>query len=135
MPRATRPKTSSTSTPPTSASAAAPVYRFEPNLGDKEAEYRRVDVARPDAGGPEMAGVFVARIEGETVINTMWGRRIVKWQAEPGTPCVILGYWSDGTVQLRWPAIVGNYRVDGRFPAWLVREDPATPLAGGGHLL
>jgi hypothetical protein len=27
------------------------------------------------------------------------------------------------------------YRVDGRFPAWVVAEDKTATLAGGGHLL
>ena len=65
----------------------------------------------------------------------MWGQRIVKWRAEPGTRCIILGYWSDGTVHLKWPAIAGVYRVDGRFPAWVVAEDKTATLAGGGHVL
>jgi hypothetical protein len=48
---------------------------------------------------------------------------------------VILGYWGDGTVQLRWPAIRGSYRVEGRFPRWVVVEDLTARMAGGGHLL
>jgi hypothetical protein len=82
-----------------------------------------------------MPARFVADVDGETLINTMWGTRTVAWHAAPGTPCVILGYWVDGTVQLRWPAIRGSYRVEGRFPAWVVVEDPTAPMAGGGHLL
>ena len=77
----------------------------------------------------------LAFVEGQTTINTMWGRRVVMWKAEPGTRCIILGYWSDGTVHLKWPAIGGVYRVDGRFPAWVVAEDKTATLAGGGHLL
>src|SRR5262249_57040409 len=49
--------------------------------------------------------------------------------------CVILGYWSDGSVHLRWPAIAGHYRVDGRFPAWVAQVDPTATLAGGGRVL
>jgi hypothetical protein len=114
---------------------ATPVYHFDPKLGNASDAYRRADEVHPEAHGPAVAGVFVARVEGETMINTMWGRRLVPWRAEPGTPCVILGYWADGTVHLRWPAIRGAYRVEGRFPGWVVRADPSTRLAGGGHVL
>jgi len=113
----------------------APVYQYEPNLGNPRDEYTRADLTHRDARRPEVAGTFVAVVEGQTVINTMWGRRIVKWRAEPGTRCIILGYWSDGTVHLKWPAIAGVYRVDGRFPAWVVAEDKTATLAGGGHVL
>jgi hypothetical protein len=117
------------------ASPDPPVYHYDAGLGDVDAVYRRADEVHPEAHGPEIAGVFAARVDGATTINTMWGRREVPWVAEPGTRCVILGYWSDGTVRLRWPAIAGAYRVDGRFPSWVVVADPQTPLAGGGHLL
>jgi hypothetical protein len=113
----------------------APVYHFDPNLGNPRDANTRADRAHPDARRPQLAGTFVADIDGQTVINTMWGRRIVMWRAEPGTRCIILGYWSDGTVHLKWPAIAGVYRVDGRFPAWVVAEDKTATLAGGGHLL
>jgi hypothetical protein len=113
----------------------ARVYHFDPNLGSLRDTYRRADQVHAGAAGPEVAGVFTARVEGETTISTMWGRRKVPWVAEPGTRCVILGYWSDGTVHLRWPAIKGAYRVDGRFPAWVVEADLDTRLAGGGHML
>jgi hypothetical protein len=112
-----------------------PVYHYEPNLGNPRDEYRRADQNHPDARRPEVAGTFVAVVEGQTMINTMWGERIVKWRAEPGTRCIILGYWSDGTVHLKWPAIAGVYRVDGRFPAWVVAEDKTATLVGGGHVL
>ncbi len=68
-------------------------------------------------------------------IGSMWGNRSEPWRAEPGTPCVILGYWADGTVRLSWPAIRHAYRVDGRFPAWVVAEDPDAKMASGGHIL
>lgn len=112
-----------------------PVYHYDPNLGNPRDAYTRADLTHRDARGPEVAGTFIAIVEGETVINTMWGRRIVKWRAEPGTRCVILGYWSDGTVHLKWPAMAGVYRVDGRFPAWVVAEDKSVTLVGGGLLL
>jgi hypothetical protein len=82
-----------------------------------------------------MPATFVATVEGETRMNSMWGARSVPWRAEPGTACVILGYWNDGTVRLSWPAISGAYRVDGRFPAWVVAEDPDARMAAGGHIL
>jgi hypothetical protein len=110
-------------------------YHFDPKLGDPRAAYTPADVARPEIGRPEMPARFVVTVEGETYINTMWGKRIVRWRSEPGTPCVILGYWADGTVDLRWPAIVGAYRVEGRFPAWVIVEDPTAKMAGGGHVL
>ena len=47
----------------------------------------------------------------------------MRWEASPGTPCLILGYWSDGTVHLRWPAIRQHYHIDGRFPGWVVAEE------------
>jgi hypothetical protein len=91
-----------------------PFYRYDPNLGSPRDKYTRADFVHREARGPEVAGVFVANVEGETMINTMWGRRIVPWHAEPGTPCIILGYWSDGSVHVQWPAISGQYRVDAR---------------------
>jgi hypothetical protein len=134
MPRATR-----TPPPPEPqrgpAPVPAPVYHYDPNLGNPRDAYTRADRALQDARRPEVAGTFVAYVDGQTVINTMWGRRIVLWRAEPGTRCIILGYWSDGTVHLKWPAILGVYRVDGRFPAWVVAEDKTATLAGGGHVL
>jgi hypothetical protein len=112
-----------------------PVYHYDPNLGNPRDAYTRADVVHPEARRPEVPGRFVARVDGKTIINTMWGKRIVPWRAEPGTHCVILGYWADGTVHLRWPAIAGAYRVDGRFPAWVVVEDPTARMAGGGWIL
>jgi hypothetical protein len=79
--------------------------------------------------------VFTAIVEGETILNTMWGSKAIAWRAEPGTPCIILGYWEDGTVHLRWAAIGGHYRVDGRFPGWVVTPDPDAKMAGGGRIL
>jgi hypothetical protein len=112
-----------------------PFYRFDPNLGSPRDKYTRADVVHREARGPEVAGVFVANVEGETTINTMWGRRIVTWRAAPGTPCIILGYWSDNSVHVKWPAIAGHYTVDGRFPGWVVASDPTAKLAGGGRML
>ena len=97
--------------------------------------YRRADIVFPSIGRPEVPGRFVAYVEGETIINTMHGTRRVAWRAEPGTTCVILGYWEDGSVHLRWPAIAGTYRVDGRFPAWVVALDEHASMAGGGRIL
>jgi len=113
----------------------APYYFFDPKLGDQSARYLPTAVARSKFGRPEMPAVFVATVEGQTFISSMWGSRPVAWRAEPGTPCVILGYWSDDTVRLRWPAIHGAYRVDGRFPSWVVDETPNAAMAGGGHIL
>jgi hypothetical protein len=132
MPRATR----NPAEPPRGPEPPdALVYQYDPNLGSPRDEYFRADQTHTDARRPEVAGTFIAVVEGQTVINTMWGRRIVKWRAEPGTRCIILGYWSDGTVHLKWPAIAGVYRVDGRFPAWVAAEDKTATLAGGGHVL
>lgn len=99
------------------------VYRFDPNLGDPRAAYRAVDFRQTHTHRPEIQARFVASVWGETVIRTLRGRQTMRWQAEPGTPCLILGYWSDGTVHLSWPGIRGYYRIDGRFPAWVVAED------------
>lgn len=112
-----------------------PFYHYDPKIGDAAAEYVPTAVARPEVGRPEMPATFVATVEGETIIGTFRGDRTVPWRAEPGTECVILGYWSDGTVRVSWPAIHGAYRVDGRFPAWVVAEDPDAPMAAGGHIL
>jgi hypothetical protein len=131
----TRSSTPPPAEPKRGADADVPFYRFDPNLGSPRDIYQRADVVHPNAQGPEVAGKFVANVEGETFINTMWGRKIVAWRAEPGTQCIILGYWLDGTVHLRWPAISGHYRVDGRFPAWVVAADPTAKLAGGGLML
>ncbi len=116
-------------------SPQAAYYHYDQNLGDPKARFIRAGDTRPGATTPEVGAYFVATVEGETLISTMWGHRRVRWRAEPGTPCVILGYWEDGTVQVRWPAIVGAYRVEGRFPAWTVAEDPEAKMAGGGHVL
>src|SRR5438309_3329319 len=107
---------------------AAASYHYDPKLGDPHAAFTPADVAHPEVRRPEIPARFVVRVEGETIINTMWGKRIVPWRSEPGTPCIILGYWADGTVHLRWPAIVGHYRVDGRFPAWVVTDRKSTRL-------
>ena len=109
-------------------------YRYDEKLGDPREPFTPANVAHPESR-PEQPATFVATVEGRTVINTMWGKRFVPWKAEPGTQCVILGYWADGTVQLRWPAIAGAYRVEGRFPSWVVTEDPTARMAGGGHIL
>jgi hypothetical protein len=110
-------------------------YRYDPNLGSPRDRYTRADVTHSGSRQPEVPARFVAVVEGETLISTMHGSRRVVWRAEPGTECVILGYWSDGTVHLRWPAISGVYRVDGRFPAWVAVEDTSATLAGGGRVL
>ncbi|HEY1296134.1 MAG TPA: hypothetical protein VGJ60_23895 [Chloroflexota bacterium] len=112
-----------------------PYYRYDPKFGDPQATYLTTAEARPRFGRPEMPATFVATVEGETLMNSMWGNRSIPWRAEPGTGCVILGYWTDGTVRLSWPAISGAYRVDGRFPAWVVAEDPNAKMAAGGHIL
>jgi hypothetical protein len=115
--------------------ADAPYYRYDPHLGSPRDAYRRVDFTRTQSHQPEQPGRFVAVVEGETIISSMWGRRVIQWRTEPGTPCLILGQWADGTVHLKWPAIARNYMIDGRFPAWVVREDPEALMAGGGFIL
>ena len=110
-------------------------YHYDPKIGDSLAAFTPTAEARPWFGRPEMPATFVATVEGETWISTMWGKRSVPWRAEPGTQCVILGYWADGTIRLSWPAIEGAYRVDGRFPAWVVEETPNARMAAGGHIL
>lgn len=113
----------------------APHYHYNPKIGDAAAAYVPTAVAHPEFGRPEMPATFVATVEGESLISTMHGIRSVPWRAEPGTECIILGYWTDGTVRVSWPAIEGAYRVDGRFPAWVVAENPDAPMAAGGHIL
>jgi hypothetical protein len=115
--------------------AGTPHYRYDPKIGDPRATYLSTAEARPAFSRPEMPATFVATVEGETLMSSMWGQRAVPWRAEPGTQCVILGYWTDGTVRLSWPAISGAYRVDGRFPSWVVAEDPDAKMAAGGHIL
>jgi hypothetical protein len=121
--------------PVTPSSADAPYYRYDPHLGSPRDRYTRVDFLKTATHHPEMGGRFVAVVEGEFIINSMRGRRAIHWRADPGTPCLILGYWSDGTVHLKWPAINGYYMIDGRFPAWVVEEDPEAALAHGGFIL
>jgi hypothetical protein len=113
----------------------APHYHYDQKLGNPGDAFTPAEVVHPELGRPELPARFVADVDGETLINTMWGHRSVPWHAAPGTLCVILGYWADGTVQLRWPAIRSSYRVEGRFPGWVVVEDLTMPMAGGGHLL
>jgi hypothetical protein len=115
--------------------ADAPHYHYDPHLGSPRDTYRRVDFRHTSGNQPEQPARFVAVVDGETYMMSMWGRRPVGWRAEPGTSCLILGYWSDGTVHLRWPAINGHYMIDGRFPAWVVEEDPDALMAGGGFML
>src|SRR4051812_3101165 len=113
----------------------APHYHYDQKLGDPNATFLTVTEARPAFGRPEMPATFVVSVDGESFINSMWGGRSVPWRAEPGTPCIILGYWSDGTLRVSWPAIHHAYRVDGRFPAWVVAENPDAPMAAGGYIL
>ncbi len=113
----------------------APHYHYDQKLGNPRDRFTPAAAVHPELRRPEVPARFVAQVDGETLINTMWGQRSVPWHAEPGTPCVILGYWADGTVQLRWPAIRHSYRVEGRFPSWVIVEDLTAPMAGGGHLL
>ncbi len=110
-------------------------YRYDPHLGSPRDAYRRVDFTRTPAHQPELPGRFAAVVEGETIVTSMWGHRVVKWRAEPGTPCLILGYWSDGTVHIKWAGLARNYMLDGRFPPWVVQEDPDALMAGGGFVL
>jgi hypothetical protein len=120
---------------PAPSSPDARHYRYDPNFGDRRATYRTVDFESSPNHQPEIAAIFVAYVEGETIISTIHGRHTVAWRAEPGTPCLILGWWSDGTVHVKWPAIAGHYTIDGRFPAWVVAEDPSAAMAGGGRIL
>ena len=107
---------------------AARAYRYDPNLGDHRAHYTPVDFRRTHRHLPEVQARFVALVEGETLIRTLGGQRAVRWRAEPGTRCLILGYWSDRTVHVSWPAFGDTYRIDARFPAWVIaeEEDPAS---------
>ena len=110
-------------------------YRYNPHIGSPRDPYIRLDYRTTRTHQPEQPGRFVAVVEGQTILNSMWGHRVVTWRAEPGTVCMILGHWSDGTVHLRWPAFHRHYMIDGRFPAWVVKEDPDADIAGGGFLL
>lgn len=110
-------------------------YRYDPHIGSPRDRYYRVDFRKTRSHHPEMPGRFVAVVEGETIQTSMIGRKAVKWRVEPGTACLILGYWADGTVHLKWPALRRNYMLDGRFPAWVVEEDPNAVTAGGGFIL
>jgi hypothetical protein len=101
----------------TEATEAPRSYRYDPNFGSTREQYTR-------ASGPlgnEVPAVFVATVEGETLIGTLFGIKPMPWRATPGTQCTILGYWEDGSVHLRWRAIQDKYPVDGRFPGWVVR--------------
>ncbi len=123
------------SRPSTPPPADAPRYHYDPHLGSPRDRYERVDFTRTRLHQPELPGRFVAVVDGEMVVNSMWGRRLIKWRAEPGTPCLILGHWADGTVHVKWAAVERNYMIDGRFPAWVVEEDPSGRVAGGGFIL
>jgi hypothetical protein len=116
-------------------SPEAPHYHYDPNFGDRQATYAKVNFQTHPQHRPEVAARFVACVEGETIMSTIHGRHTVSWRVEPGTPCLILGWWTDGTVHVKWPIIAGNYMVDGRFPSWVVAEDPSALMAGGGRVL
>jgi hypothetical protein len=120
---------------PESAPTDAPRYRYDPNLGSPKDTYTRVDIRTSRLGHPELAGRFVAYVDGETIVAGPLGRRVIRWQTEPGTPCLILGQWSDGTLHVKWTATDNYYTLDGRFPAWVVAEDPTAKMAGGGRIL
>jgi len=113
----------------------APRYRYDPKFGDPRAAYTQVDFRGTPGHRPELAGCFVAYVEGETIISTIHGLHNLRWRAEPGTPCMILGRWADDSVHVKWPAIANNYMIDARFPTWVVAEDPNAKLAGGGRVL
>jgi hypothetical protein len=113
----------------------APRYQYDPNFGDVRAAYTPVDFRGSPGHRPELAGCFVAYVEGETIISTIHGHQNVRWRAEPGTPCMILGHWADDSVHVKWPAIANNYMIDARFPIWVVAEDPNAKMAGGGRVL
>ena len=51
-------------------------YHYDPNLGNPRDAYTRADLVHPEARRPEIPARFVARVDGETIINTMWGKRI-----------------------------------------------------------
>jgi hypothetical protein len=110
-------------------------YHYDPNLGDPRATYHRADERYPELGQPEVPGVFVVDVDGETIINTMHGRQSRSWRTAAGSPCIILGHWSDDTVHLKWAAINNTYRIDGRFPAWVADVDRGAVMAGGGRVL
>jgi len=113
--------------------ADAPSYHYDPHLGSPRDTYTRVDFAKSRLHHPELAGRFVAYVHGETMMGNPVARHVLSWRTEPGTPCLILGHWSDGTVHLKWN--VGYHSLDGRFPAWVVTEDTTAKMAGGGRVL
>jgi hypothetical protein len=113
--------------------ADAPSYRYNPHLGSARDAYKRIDITKSRLHHPEIAGRFVAYVDGETMTGTPMTRRLLAWRVEPGTPCLILGHWSDGTVHLKWHQ--GYHTLDGRFPAWVVAEDTNAKMAGGGRVL
>ena len=56
------------------------MYRYDPNLGNPRDEYTRADLSHPDARGPEVAGTFVAVVEGhELYLRTRNGRFDLHW--------------------------------------------------------
>lgn len=113
----------------------APYFHYQPNFGDRNATYTAVNFREHPGHRPEIAARFIATVEGDAIMSTIRGGKSVAWRAEPGTPCLILGWWSDGTVHVKWRGIAGSYTVDGRFPAWVVAEDPAAAMAGGDRIL
>jgi hypothetical protein len=113
--------------------ADAPSYHYNPHLGGPKDKYARVDINTSRLHHPELAGRFAAYVYGETATGSAVDRRTLAWRAEPGTPCLILGYWSDGTVNVKWR--VGYYTLNGRFPPWVVEEDTTAKMAGGGRIL
>ena len=114
---------------------SAPHFQYDPNFGDRNATYSSINLDEHARERPELPARFVAYVDGETMISTIHGAQATAWHARPGTPCLILGRWSDGTVHVKWRAIAGNYTVDARFPAWVVAEDLEAPMAGGGRIL
>ena len=59
--------------------ADAPHYHYDPNLGSPRDSYRRVDFRHTSGHQPEQPARFVAVVDGETMMMSMWGRRAVAW--------------------------------------------------------
>ncbi len=108
------------------ASRSDQIYQYDANFGDPGATYTAVDWRKTPNHWPEIPAQFVVPVEGEIPSHGLAAADAFAWRTEPGNPCFILGYWSDGSLHVRWNTIGEHYTTDGRLPAWVV--EPAVLL-------
>jgi hypothetical protein len=98
---------------------SVPTYILDPLHGDPDATYTPIDWRTTPNHRPELSAAFVADVSGAAA-GDVNDPHAMRWEAPAGTPCLILGHWSDGSVHVKWRAFRDYYWLDGRVPAWVV---------------